>query len=140
MKKSNRMFRGGRRVALRGAVATLTAAMLSSLVALPAVAQTPAMPKSPVTINIVDPAGNLALTQDAIEAYRAKHPNLVAKFNFTKLPAPEIPAKLKAMQGAGRSDIDLIVTGTDFMAAGIEQGLLMKILPDHAAKFPGLVN
>ena len=26
------------------------------------------------------------------------------------------------MQGAGRSDIDLVLTGTDFLAAGIEQG------------------
>jgi len=39
------------------------------------------------------------------------------------------------MQGAGRSDIDLVLTGTDFLAAGIEQGVLMKILPDNAAKF-----
>jgi putative spermidine/putrescine transport system substrate-binding protein len=95
---------------------------------------------APVTINIVDPAGNLALTQDAFEAYRTKHPDRIAKFNFTKAPAPEIPAKLKAMQGAGRSDIDLILTGTDFLAAGIEQGLLIKILPDHASKLPGLIN
>ena len=95
--------------------------------------------QSPVTINIVDVAGNLALTQDAIEHYRAKNPKLVAKFNFTKAPAPELPGKLKAMQGAGRSDIDLVLTGTDFLAAGIEQGLLVKILPDHAAKFPNLM-
>jgi len=95
---------------------------------------------APVTINIVDPAGNLALTQDAFEAYRAKHPDLIAKFNFTKAPAPEIPAKLKAMQGAGRSDIDLVLTGTDFLAAGIEQGLLIKLLPEFASKLPGLIN
>ena len=50
----------------------------------------------------------------------------VAKFNFTKAPAPELPGKLKAMQGAGRSDIDLVLTGTDFLAAGIEQGLLIE--------------
>src|SRR5204863_8996174 len=94
---------------------------------------------APVTINIVDPAGNLALTQDAFEAYRTKHPDRIAKFNFTKAPAPELPAKLKAMQGAGRSDIDLVLTGTDFLAAGIEQGLLVKILPDQASKFPNLM-
>jgi len=40
------------------------------------------------------------------------------------------------MQGAGRADIDLVLTGTDFLAAGIEQGLLIKVLPDYAAKFP----
>src|SRR5258705_2631784 len=105
MSKSSKLLNYGRRNTLQGAIAA-GAALLFSVGPLPVAAQTPAMPKSPVTINVVDPAGNLALTQDAIEAYRAKHPNLVAKFNFTKAPAPEIPAKLKAMQGAGRSDID----------------------------------
>ncbi|MEO8137439.1 MAG: ABC transporter substrate-binding protein, partial [Betaproteobacteria bacterium] len=81
---------------------------------------------APVTINVVDVAGNLALTQDAFELYAKKHPDKVAKFNFTKAPSPELPGKLKAMQGAGRSDIDIVLTGTDFLAAGIEQGLLVK--------------
>jgi putative spermidine/putrescine transport system substrate-binding protein len=97
-------------------------------------------PKAPVTINVVDVAGNLALTQDAMQNFATKNPNLVAKINFTKAPAPELPGKLKAMQGAGRSDIDLVLTGTDFLAAGIEQGLLQKILPDQAAKFPNLMT
>src|SRR3979409_2579674 len=57
---------------------------------------------APVTINIVDVAGNLALTQDAIEAYQKKHPDLISKISFTKAPAPELPGKLKAMQGARR--------------------------------------
>ena len=98
------------------------------------------VPASPVTINVVDVAGNLALTQEAFELYAKKNPKMVAKFNFTKAPAPELPGKLKAMQGAGRSDIDIVLTGTDFLAAGIEQGLLVKLLPDYAAKFPNLMT
>src|SRR5947199_975872 len=129
-----------RRTVLRIAAATLGATALLTLGALPAVAQLPAMPKSPVTINIVDVAGDFALTQDAIEAYQRKHPQVVSKINFTKAPAPELPGKLKAMQGAGRSDIDLVLTGTDFLAAGIEQGVLMKVLPENAAKFPNLIS
>jgi putative spermidine/putrescine transport system substrate-binding protein len=97
-------------------------------------------PKSPVTINVVDVAGNLALTQDALQNFATKNPNLIAKINFTKAPAPELPGKLKAMQGANRSDIDLVLTGTDFLAAGIEQGLLEQILPAHASKFPNLMG
>ena len=65
-------------------------------------AQTPPMPKSPVTINVIDVAGDLALTQAAIEAYQAKHAELVSKVTFNKAPAPELAAKLKAMQAAGR--------------------------------------
>ena len=96
-------------------------------------------PKSPVTINISDPAGDLALTQAAIDEYLKKRPEMIAKINIVRATAPELPGKLKAMQGAGRSDIDLVLTGTDFLAAGIEQGLLEKILPAHAAKFPNLM-
>jgi putative spermidine/putrescine transport system substrate-binding protein len=121
----------GRRWILRAALAALGAAALVPAGVTPALA-------APVTLNIVDVAGNLALTQDAIDNYVKKNPDKISKVTYSKAPAPELPGKLKAMQGAGRSDIDLVLTGTDVLAAGIEQGVLQKILPDHAAKFPGL--
>ena len=133
MKRSSVHSQGRRRAAQRiTAVAVATAAFVTLGIGNAAAA--------PVTINIVDVAGNLALTQDAIQNFANKNPSLVAKVNFTKAPAPELPGKLKAMQSAGRSDIDLVLTGTDFLAAGIEQGLLLKVLPDHAAKFPNLMQ
>jgi putative spermidine/putrescine transport system substrate-binding protein len=105
-----------------------------------ALAQAPALPKSPVTLNVVDVAGNLELTEDAIENYRAKNPNLVSRITFTKAPSPELPGKIKAQQAAKRVDIDLVLTGTDALAAGIEQGLWIQILPQYAAKFPNLMQ
>src|SRR4051794_15921286 len=33
----------------------------------------------PVTLNIIDVAGNLQLTQEGIERFRAQHPNLVSR-------------------------------------------------------------
>lgn len=95
---------------------------------------------APVSINVVDVAGNLQLTQKAIEAFREKNPNLVSTVTFTNAPAPQLPGKIKAMQAAGRSDIDLVLTGTDALAAGIEQSLWLKILPDHAGAFPGVLD
>jgi putative spermidine/putrescine transport system substrate-binding protein len=94
-----------------------------------------AMPKAPVTITIVDVAGNLALTQKAIENYRKAKPNAVARFAFTKAPAPELPSKLKAQQAAGRVDIDLVLTGTDALAAGLDQKLWVDLTP-YAAQLP----
>ncbi|GGD64912.1 ABC transporter substrate-binding protein [Caballeronia grimmiae] len=94
----------------------------------------------PVAINIVDVAGNLQLTQKGFEAFKAKYPNLVSSITFTNAPAPQLPGKIKAMQGAGRSDIDLVVTGTDALAAGIQQGLWEKLLPEQAAVFPGVLD
>jgi putative spermidine/putrescine transport system substrate-binding protein len=119
---------------------TVAAALFAIAPLKMALAQVPAMPSSPVQINIVDVAGNLALTQDAIELYAKKHANVVSKISLTKAPAPELPGKLKAMQAAGRSDIDMVLTGTDFLAAGIEQGLLIKLLPGYTQKFPNLVQ
>ncbi|MCA8237050.1 ABC transporter substrate-binding protein [Burkholderia cenocepacia] len=95
---------------------------------------------APVSLNIVDVAGNLQLTQKAIEAFKEKNPGLVANVTFTNAPAPQLPGKIKAMQAAGRSDIDLVLTGTDALAAGIEQNLWQKLLPDNAAAFPGVLD
>ncbi|MDI7065364.1 hypothetical protein QMO17_29355, partial [Klebsiella pneumoniae] len=37
----------------------------------------------PITLNIVDVAGDLQLTQKGFEAFKAKYPNLVANLTFT---------------------------------------------------------
>jgi putative spermidine/putrescine transport system substrate-binding protein len=103
-----------------------------------AFAQGLTLPKSPVTINMVDVAGNLALTQQAIENYRAAKPNLVSKVTFSKAPAPELPGKIKAQQDAGRVDIDGVLTGIDTLSAGVEQKLWVPLLPDFAANLPKL--
>ncbi len=94
----------------------------------------------PVSLNVVDVAGNLQLTQKAIEAFKAKYPNLVSNITYTNAPAPQLPGKIKAMQAAGRADIDLVLTGTDALAAGIEQNLWMKLLPDQQAGLPGVLD
>jgi putative spermidine/putrescine transport system substrate-binding protein len=99
---------------------------------------TPALPTSPVTLNMVDVAGNLALTQRAIETYAAANPKLVSKVTFSKAPAPELPGKIKAQQGAGRLDIDGVLTGIDVLSTGVDQKLWTPILPDFAGKLPKL--
>ena len=90
------------------------------------------------TINVVDVGGALALLQEAIESYKTVNPNV--KFSFIKAPAPELPGKLKAMQAANRTDIDLVLGGTDILAAGIDQKLWTPILPDQAKKFPNVLD
>ncbi len=102
-------------------------------------------PKAPLTVSIVDIAGNLALTQKAFEAYRVAKPEMVGRFVFTKAPAPELPGKLRAQQAANRVDIDVVLTGTDGLAAGIDQKIWAnladtKALPDLPALFPDAVQ
>ena len=95
-------------------------------------------PKSPLAITVVDVAGNLALTQKAFDSYRQAKPEMVSRFTFSKAPAPELPAKLRAQQSANRVDIDLVLTGTDALAAGIDGKIWMPLYPDHAGSLPNL--
>jgi putative spermidine/putrescine transport system substrate-binding protein len=103
-----------------------------------AFAQTLTAPKSPVSLNFVDVAGNLALTQKAIETYRDKNPKLVSRVTFSKAPAPELPGKVKAQQDAGRVDIDGVLTGIDALSAGVDQKLWIPIASEYASKLPKL--
>jgi putative spermidine/putrescine transport system substrate-binding protein len=118
----------------------LSLKLVPAVIAACAVFTSAAHAADPVTINIVDVAGDLQLTQKGFEAFKARYPNLVANITFTNAPAPQLPGKIKAMQAAGRSDIDLVLTGTDALAAGIEQNLWQKLLPDNAPQFPGVLD
>ncbi|MDL4817515.1 extracellular solute-binding protein [Actinomadura opuntiae] len=94
------------------------------------------LPSKPVTLNIVDVAGNLQLTQPIFENYQKTHPKLVSKITYTKVTAPELAGKVKAQQDAGRLDIDLVLTGTDGLSAGLEQNLWIDLLGKYADKLP----
>ena len=110
----------------------------AATVGAPLVATTALAQAAPVALNIIDIAGNLALTQKAFEAYRKAKPDKVSKFTFTKAPAPELAGKIKAQQDANRVDIDLVLTGSDGLAAGIDQKLWVELLPAMADKLPKL--
>lgn len=96
------------------------------------------LPKSPVALNVIDVGGALALMQKAFEEYRKAKPELVSRITYVKAPAPELASKIKAQQDAGRVDIDMVLTGSDGLAAGLEQNLWVKLLPTYNDKFPGL--
>lgn len=83
----------------------------------------PAKPSKPVALDILDVAGNLQLTQGMIEEFRKEHPDIVSKVTYGKAPAPDLAGKIKAQQQAGRVQIDLVLTGTDGLAAGLSQNL-----------------
>ena len=110
----NRDVRMNRRRLLGGA------AGLAALKTAGAHAQAPARPSSPVAINVIDVGGALALMQKAFEAYRKAKPEFVSRITYVKAPAPELASKVKAQQDAGRVDLDMILTGSDGLAAGLE--------------------
>ena len=102
----------------RGALAAV--AGLTTLRPGGASAQALPMPAAPVALNIIDVAGNLQLTQAGIERFRQQNPKLISRITFSRAPSPELPAKLKAQQDAGRVDIDLVLTGPGALSDGIQ--------------------
>src|SRR4051794_26569991 len=70
----------------------------------------PDKPGKAVTLNILDVAGDLQLTQGMIDEFVSKNSGQVAKVTYSKATAPELVGKVKAQQNAGRVDIDLVLT------------------------------
>lgn len=83
----------------------------------------PALSGRPVTLGVIDVAGNLALSQKVFDAYGSTYPGRVSRFAISRAPAPELAGKVRAMQRAGRLDVDIVLTGTDGLAAGLELDL-----------------
>jgi putative spermidine/putrescine transport system substrate-binding protein len=111
----------------------------------PGAAQVPAgevpdRPSEAVSLNILDVAGNLQLTQGMIDEFVAQNPDIVSRVTTEKAAAPEMAGKIKAQQDAGRLGIDLVLTGTDGLSAGTEQGLFTPLLPQFADRLSNMEN
>src|SRR5918999_2812093 len=102
--------------------------------------QVPDRRSEPVTLNILDVAGNLQLTQGMIDEFVAQNPDIVSRVTTEKAAAPEMAGKIKAQQDAGRLGIDMVLTGTDGLSAGTEQGLFTPLLPQFADRLSNMEN
>src|SRR4051794_1694442 len=118
----------------RGIIVGLVAA---TLVSAGSWAQTASKPKEPLTISVIDVAGDLQVSQPAIENFRKAHPDLVSRFVFPKAKDPELAGKLKAQQDAGSVDIDFVLTGIDALTAGMDQ-VWLEVLPKYKDRLPEL--
>ena len=55
--------------------------------------------------------------------------------NFQRAPAPELPAKIKAQQDAGRVDVNLLLVGQDAGSVLANNGQLIKLFPQYDTLF-----
>jgi putative spermidine/putrescine transport system substrate-binding protein len=100
----------------------------------------PDKPSKAVNLNVLDVAGDLALTQPMIDDFVAKNPGVISKVTYQKATAPELTGKIKAQQNANRVDIDLVLTGVDGLSAGVEQGIWTDLLPKFQSRLSGMSN
>jgi len=89
----------------------------------------------PITLSIIDTGGDLASTEVIIRNYAKAKPDKVKDITIQRAPAPELPAKIKAQQDAGRLDINLVLTGQD---GGSLLALNKQIIqiPNYKTEFP----
>jgi hypothetical protein len=89
----------------------------------------------PITLSIIDTGGDLASTEVIIRNYVKANPDKVKDIKIQRAPAPELPAKIKAQQDAGRLDINLVLTGQD---GGSLLALNKQIIqiPNYKTEFP----
>jgi putative spermidine/putrescine transport system substrate-binding protein len=98
----------------------------------------PDKPSKPVTLTILDVAGNLQLTQGMLDDFVKEHPDIVSRIVTSKGTAPDLAGKIKAQEDAGHVDTDLVLTGTDGLSAGIAQNLWTAMTPDYAGRLSNM--
>jgi putative spermidine/putrescine transport system substrate-binding protein len=94
----------------------------------------------PVNLQIIDVAGNLRCSRNAIDAFRAANPKLVSDLELISLTAPELVPKIKAQQMANNVETALALTGYDGIAAGKEQGVWIQLMPKYKDVFQKTVD
>jgi len=102
--------------------------------------EVPAKPSEPVTLNVLDVAGNLQLTKGMIENFARANPDIVEDVTYTSAPAPNMAGRLQAEQQGGDATTSLVLSGTDGLSAGIDTGVLEKLIPTFEDRFPGLMQ
>src|SRR5947207_690621 len=98
--------------------------------------EVPSGAQGPITISVIDVSGDLSSTRVIIENYAKAHPQKVKAVNVQRAPAPELPAKIKAQQDAGRVDVNLLLVGQDAGSVLAHNGQLIRLLPQYAKLFP----
>jgi putative spermidine/putrescine transport system substrate-binding protein len=100
----------------------------------------PDKPSSAVTLNILDVAGNAQLTKGIFDDFTSKHSDIISKVTIGTEKAPNLAGKLKAQIDAGQLNIDLVLTGTDGLSAGIAGDLWTKLTPDFDSRLGNMKN
>jgi putative spermidine/putrescine transport system substrate-binding protein len=100
----------------------------------------PPLPSKPVSLTVIDVAGQSQLTRASMEDYAKSHSPYVSQINFERATAPELPAKIKAQQAANQVQISLVMTGSDGLSTGIQEGIWLRLFPDYQAKFPNFTG
>ena len=131
-------------IAALGMVLTACSAPNSGSTDKPAVSaaagNVPDKPSAPVTLNILDVAGNKKLTGPMVDKFVKDHPDIVSSVTWENAGAPDLVGTIKPQVDSKKLSVDLVMTGNDGLSAGIDQKLWVPIVKDYGARLTNMNN
>lgn len=100
----------------------------------------PDKPSAPVSLHILDVAGNQKLTGPMVDAFVKAHPDIISSVSWESAGAPDLVGTIKPQVDSGNLSVDLVMTGTDGLSAGIEQNLWVPIVKDYGSRISNMAN
>ena len=98
----------------------------------------PDKPSAPVSLDILDVAGNQKLTGPMVDAFVKAHPDIISSVKWESAGAPDLVGTIKPQVDSGKLSVDLVMTGTDGLSAGIEQNLWVPIVKDYSSRLSNM--
>ena len=93
-----------------------------------------------MALHILDVAGNQKLTQPMIDDFVKAHPDVISSVTWESGGAPVLVGNIKPQVASGKLSVDLVMTGTDGLSAGIGQNLWTPIVKDYADRLSNQKN
>ncbi|MEO6826511.1 MAG: extracellular solute-binding protein [Microbacteriaceae bacterium] len=100
----------------------------------------PSKPSAPVTLNILDVAGNQKLTAPMVDEFVKKHSDVISAVTWESAGAPDLVGTIKPQVDSGNISVDLVMTGTDGLSAGIGQKLWIPLVKDYGDRLSNMKN
>jgi putative spermidine/putrescine transport system substrate-binding protein len=98
----------------------------------------PETPSEPVTLNILDVAGNQKLTGPMVDAFVEDHPDIISSVSWESAGSPDLVGTIKPQVDSGDLSVDLVMTGNDGLSAGIEQDLWIPLVDDFGDRLTNM--
>ncbi|RPF26215.1 extracellular solute-binding protein [Georgenia muralis] len=102
--------------------------------------EVPETPSEPVTLNIMDVAGNIKLTEGMVNAFVEENPDVISSVTWEAGGAPDLVGAVKPQVDSGNLQIDLVLTGTDGLSAGIDQDLWIPLVDEYGDRVSNQEN
>lgn len=103
-------------------------------------ADVPAKPSAPVSLDILDAAGNRQLTETMINEFIKKYPDVISSVTWEAAAAPDVNGILKPQIASGSIKNDVAIVGMDALSAGLPDNLWVPLATDYSDRISNMKN